>query len=268
MSNFKMILNFFLCLVIIISLGFMAISLQKTDEVNSSVDELRDVAESIVLSETPKVESSTNNYNEGEGESSSSLIFDDPDFHKSYDFNALKDVNPDIIGWINIPGTNIDYPILKAGEGKDDRYYLRRTYEGKSNSHGSIFIEKNTDSAMKDDISLIYGHNMKDGTMFAGLHKYRDMAFLKENNHLYIYTPGQAMKYEIFACLERDDGYITDDYPDVEKMLTYVSKDARNFVTEVDISRGRIIALSTCGASGRRILVFAVEQKKLDFSAI
>lgn len=109
---------------------------------------------------------------------------------------------------------------------------------------------------------------MKDGTMFAGLHKYLDMDYLRGNNRIYIYIPGQAIKYEIFACMERDDGYITYDYPDVEKMLTYVSKDARNFVTEVDISRGRIIALSTCGASGRRILVFAVEQKGLDFSTI
>lgn len=265
MSNLKMILGFFLCLVIIISLGFMVISLQKTDEVNSSVDELRDIAENFILPELPNNEDTGKKLNEGEGESSSSLIFDDADLHKSYDFNALEGVNSDIIGWINIPGTSIDYPILKAGEGKDDRYYLKRTFEGKSNSHGSIFIEKNTDSALKDDISLIYGHNMRDGTMFAGLHKYLNMDYLEANKRIYIYTPGQSMQYEIFACMEREDTYITDDYPDVEKMLSYVSKGARNFDKTVDISEGRILALSTCGASGRRILVFAVEQKRLDF---
>ena len=92
------------------------------------------------------------------------------------DFEELQKINPDVYAWIQIPGTNINYPILQSVTEADD-YYLNTTIDGKTGYPGSIYTEKYNSTSFTDPVTVIYGHNMKEGTMFADLHKYTDKTF-------------------------------------------------------------------------------------------
>lgn len=115
------------------------------------------------------------------------------------DFDALAEINTDIIGWILIPGTNVNYPLLK---GSDNDEYLRRAFNGVSSRMGSIFMDYRCASDFNDRHTIIYGHNMRNSTMFSRLLRYRDQTFYENHRYFYIYTPDGYMKYEIFSAYE------------------------------------------------------------------
>jgi len=106
---------------------------------------------------------------------------------RKIDFAALLEINPDIIAWIYIPGTDIDYPVFCAPEGMDEDHYLRRDIKGRYNSHGGIYVRR-SEIAEDGSIKIIYGHNMRDGTMFASLTN-------TEIGELFLYTPTDERRY-------------------------------------------------------------------------
>ncbi len=109
------------------------------------------------------------------------------------DWNELKKVNPDVVGWIRIPGTVVDYPIVK---GKTNDTYIHTTFEGKSpSSAGAIFLDYRNSGRLDDYVSVIYGHNMKNGSMFSGLKKYLKEDYRNENKYIEIYTPQWSKVY-------------------------------------------------------------------------
>lgn len=112
------------------------------------------------------------------------------------DLNALRQVNGDVLGWIHIPGTKIDYPIL---QGADNEYYLKRTWKGHRNHVGSIFLETQNSRDFTDWNTIIYGHNMSDGSMFGGLEKYRKQDYWEKHPYIYIVTEAGVLRYEIFS---------------------------------------------------------------------
>ena len=120
---------------------------------------------------------------------------DDPMFRK-IDFAAAQAANPDVYAWIWIPGTNIDYPILQS-ESEDDAYYLNHTIEKKEGLPGTIYTEKYNAKDFTSPVTVVYGHNMKNGSMFADLHKFEDKAFFDANPYVYIYLPDRTIKYRI-----------------------------------------------------------------------
>ena len=93
------------------------------------------------------------------------------------DFKALKKINPDIVAWIRIPDTSIDYPVV---QGNDDSYYLTHTFKKTEHVAGAIFLDSDNNADFSDDKNIIYGHNMKDGSMFRGLRNFLGDKFLKE----------------------------------------------------------------------------------------
>ena len=103
------------------------------------------------------------------------------------DFKALKKINPDIVAWIRIPDTSIDYPVV---QGNDDSYYLTHTFKKAEHVAGAIFLDSDNNADFSDDKNIIYGHNMKDGSMFQGLHKYENEQYLETHNKVYclLYT--------------------------------------------------------------------------------
>jgi len=106
------------------------------------------------------------------------------------DWDALRAINPDIVGWIVVPGTDICYPIV---QGTDNAWYLGYTFSEERNASGAIFLDSRNDSRFSDGHSLIYGHNMRDGSMFAQLHGFTGDRFE-------IHTPDeQVLEYEVFA---------------------------------------------------------------------
>lgn len=113
------------------------------------------------------------------------------------DFDKLKKINPDAVGWIWIEKLGISYPIV---QGKDNDYYLSHTFYREENKCGSIFVEVNNHGDFRDQNTFVYGHNMRDGSMFAKLNQYRDEEIFKENPEFYIYTPEGVKRYQIFSC--------------------------------------------------------------------
>lgn len=111
------------------------------------------------------------------------------------DWEKLKQINPDIIGWIKIENTNINYPILKDN---DSLKYLKHTYEGIYNKNGSIFTLN--DNPFEEKITTIHGHNMRNGLMFSELSKYMSERFLKEHSNFMIFTEKQNYKATIISC--------------------------------------------------------------------
>ena len=182
------------------------------------------------------------------------------------DFEGLTAKYPDIYAWIYIPGTNVNYPILQR-EG-DNGYYLNHTYEGKSRAEGAIYTENYNEKDFSDPNTLIYGHNMKNGSMFQTLHKYKNKQFFEENSDIYIYQEGRILRYKIFAAyvydsrhilksFDFDDEYIYGIY--LNSVLT--KKDmSSNIDTSVSVTtEDKIITLSTCNNNdAQRYLVQAV----------
>lgn len=119
--------------------------------------------------------------------------------NKKIDWQALRKKNKDIYAWLYIPDTNIDYPILQHET--DNNYYIDHNLDGSKGYPGCITtqVEYNSRDFM-DANTCIYGHNMKNGSMFQNLHKFEDSLFFKENEFAYIFTPQTTYVYQIFAA--------------------------------------------------------------------
>lgn len=128
-------------------------------------------------------------------------------------FAEIQDKNPDVCAWIQIPGIDIiDYPILQSSVEADDNYYLDHDINGSQKRAGSIYIQKLNHDDFADPNTLIYGHNMLNGTMFGQLKKFRNRAFFEEHRTIFVYTPGQILEYEIISAFVYDDRHILNSF--------------------------------------------------------
>ena len=130
----------------------------------------------------------------------------------SVDFEKLLEMNSDVVGWIRFDEpSEINYPVV---QGRDNEEYLKRTFEANTNKLGTLFVDVNNPGDFSGRNTFIYGHNMKNGSMFAQLLKYKDDSFYKEHPYFYIYTPdGKVRTYEIFSAgvvKDTSDSYIMD----------------------------------------------------------
>ena len=168
------------------------------------------------------------------------------------DFEFLKGENADIIGWIQVDGTKIDYPILY--DTTYNLYYLNHNYKGTSTAFGSIFVLGENGSDFTDFNTVVYGHNMLDGSMFAQLHKFRKKDFFDTNGQIIVYTPDRKLTYQVFAAYRRDNLNIilNNDFSTEELQAEYIASiyeqtAVANFNPEYKVtSEDRILTLSTC----------------------
>lgn len=109
----------------------------------------------------------------------------------------LQKVNSDIVGWVEVEGTNINYPVL---QGSDNEFYMSHNYEKKESVYGSVFLDKDYDWNMESNNLLIYGHNMQDGSMFHDLLNYADEQYYNEHPKIRFTTPEEDMEYEIISA--------------------------------------------------------------------
>ena len=112
------------------------------------------------------------------------------------DFDELKKINDDCVAWIYIEDTDINYPIV---QGSDNSYYLKHLIDGKWNSSGSIFMDSRVSADISDRHSIIYGHHMKNGTMFSGLTKYKEQEYFDAHPEGWLITPEGTYRIEFFA---------------------------------------------------------------------
>lgn len=184
---------------------------------------------------------------------------------RKIDFASMQaDVNEDIYAWVYVPGTKVDYPILQRSGNND--FYLDHDLNGKKASCGSIYTENYNKKDFNDNHTVVYGHNMKNGSMFKSLRNYDDKDFFEENKYIYVYTESDTRVYEIFGAYEYTDehlllNYKTDNAGGFQKYLDMVKKQpdaSGHFNRELTVnSSDKIITLSTCisGKDGSRYLV-------------
>lgn len=184
------------------------------------------------------------------------------------DFNGLQEMNPDIYAWLYVPDTAINYPVVQRAGDAD--YYLRRDLEGNNSTAGTLYTQYYNHKDWLDNLTVIYGHNMRDGSMFANLHYFEDSQFFKEHPYVYIYTPEYTLVYEVFAAHEFSDVHLLLSYtmndPDtfalyLEQVLSMdgihdnINQDAK--VTADD----RVLTLSTCMESSSSDYRYLVQAK-------
>jgi len=199
----------------------------------------------------------------------------DPALLASYvcpiDFEALQKQNKDIYAWLEIPGTDISYPVLQHS--KDDSYYLNHGESGKYDERGALFTEKTYNGTdFEDPVTAIYGHRIKSGKFFGKLQQLYTDDFEKYRE-LVIYTPEQEIHYQVFAAVafsNRHILYYYDRFQDSRMMADFV-KDlnaVRSIGSYVDKSveienTDQLLVLSTC-LQGDRTCRFLVVGKKID----
>ncbi len=115
------------------------------------------------------------------------------------DFTSLHAINEDVIGWIRLGALDLSYPVV---QGADNDYYLHRTFERKDNFAGSIFLNCTNSKFFTDQNSIVYGHNMKNGSMFGTLKKFHEQEIYDGNPYFWIFTPTLIYQYKIFSARE------------------------------------------------------------------
>lgn len=160
---------------------------------------------------------------------------------KKIDWDKLIAINQDIIGWIEIPNTNINYPILKD----KNLYYLNHNFERQANNNGSIFI-RNEDLFENQEIT-IYGHNMKNGTMFSELGEYIEEDFFENNSKIYIYTKNNTYEGNIFAVYSKGVNEETEAIKNLNlnQRVEYY-KNSSVHSSEIENNIKKIVKLTTC----------------------
>lgn len=170
------------------------------------------------------------------------------------DFKALKETGPEIYAWIYIPDTQINYPIVQH-DGDND-YYLHRNEAGAYFSGGCIYSENYNNKKFTDRMTVIYGHNMRAGNMFAGLNDFADAKFFEEHRYIYVFLPDRELVYEIFAAYPHSNEHLLinhdfndkDDYEQFFEDALNTKSVQANFLEGVkpEYKKDRVITLSTC----------------------
>ena len=183
------------------------------------------------------------------------------------DWEGMWEINEDVYAWITVPGTVIDYPILQHAT--DNTYYLNYNIDGSYGYPGCIYTENMNAKDFTDNNTVIYGHNMKNGSMFAGLHQYEDGNFFMEHPQVLIYTPEKEFEYTIFAAYIYDDRHLmySFDFANEDVYASYLDtvlniRDlSANIRDDVTVTKDdNIITLVTCMSNqpDKRLLVQAV----------
>lgn len=176
------------------------------------------------------------------------------------DTEKLKEMNADFRGWLYIPALSVSYPVV---QGEDNDYYLKRSFEGEKLNAGSIFMDSGASADWSDRNTFVFGHNMRDGSMF-GTFKLllKDAGICAENPYFYIYTEDTVYTYEIFSIYKTksdSERYMT--FSSDETYDAYVEWALENSVYESQAAltgRPNIVSLSTCYGSvgsSRRVLI-------------
>lgn len=175
---------------------------------------------------------------------------DDPNMEAMAQINlaALREVNEDVVGWIMIPDTRIQYPIM---QGEDNDFYLKHTWEGEENFAGSVFMEYRNTPDFTDYNTILYAHNMTNGSMFADLKRYSTQQFWAKHPYVYLVSDAGVYRYEVFSSYKADiDGSTYGLSFQQEKTRTNFLLDAlknsRIDMAVIPEMQDRVLTLSTC----------------------
>lgn len=173
--------------------------------------------------------------------------------YRNIDFAGLQQINPEIVGWIYVPGTQIDYPICL---GSDNNYYLTHSFRRSQNALGAIFAPAETSDDLGDAHTILYGHNMRSGKMFGELSNYESSEFRDRYPYVYIYTPDQSYTCTVYAAYRTryDSAVYTIGYETgTEVFREWINDTVEHAAYDCGIAptgQEQIFTLSTCVDSG------------------
>lgn len=226
--------------VLLICLGLFAIILGgyiykvKSDTYNETVENYKEVQEEVADVVVPEE------------------TIDKPKEEKVEDykttFKSMKERNSDYVGWINIPGTNVNYPVV---QGKDNDFYLTHNFDKQEDIGGGVFVSYNVSSPFLGRNTVIHSHHMKNGTMFGTLKKYKNEQFLKQNPYVYITTETGQYKYQIFSVFVEEANKSTyavdfEDNLEFHKFARDLKSKSAYETNVAVVQTDKIIMLSTC----------------------
>lgn len=243
--------------LIITALVLLIPPLLDRKQANDTYEELKET--NVIVEESVSIKEQEGEKGEETGENNKdSWWYEDVEI----DIAGLQEINEDIMGWIRFDSIEIiSYPVLYSG---DDEAYLKTDIYGNKSSAGCIFIEGANSPDLLDCHTIIYGHNMKNGSMFGSLKKYKEESFYEENQYFTIYLRDTAYRYQIFAYRDVPDyhsvytvGFLPDEtfQQFVNEMRAGSYKD-----TGIEVSKeDQVVTLSTCSAARERFVIHAVK---------
>lgn len=182
------------------------------------------------------------------------VLADEPDIN-SIDFNELQKINEEIYAWIYVPNTNVDYPVAQAFLSGDDYYYLEHNIYREYQFSGTIYSEYQNKRTFQDPVTVLYGHNMINGTMFQSLHNFENKEFFDKNNTMFVFTKDKLITYLIYSCFDYDDRHILNSFhmekPD--EFMDFVNDTLKPHSIVYNVRSGvnikdtdKLLVLSTC----------------------
>lgn len=163
-------------------------------------------------------------------------------------FTQLREINSDIVGWIRIENSGIDYPVVQSN---DNDFYLNHNVEKQASARGSIFMDYRNDHVNKDIHTVIYGHHMKDGSMFGELSKYKDADYYHTHNSITFESLEEETKWEVFSVYiySPNDQFFEYEFADEQQYATYLDKiiEKSMYSTGVEVTTDdQLLTLVTC----------------------
>lgn len=237
-----------LCGLLALGSGFLMV--RDLNQYSESAGAYKDIASHVELPEQAETPEEDNTETEPAGEDPSVVL-------PTVDFEALRETGPDIIGWLTLPDTAINYPVTQAD---DNEYYLHHLYDGTYNKTGCLFADYENQEDFSDRNTIIYGHNMRDGSMFAALNEYDGQSYFDGHPQMYLVTPGGGYVVEIFTAFVAKPSESGSDtspwrlsFKDDGAYTTWLSEMAGRSVIETDVtvtSSDKVLTLSTCTPGG------------------
>lgn len=223
-------------LLLVLLLAILSFGLYKINQIKKELDNAEKIKEKLIeLVEIPEVPS------------------EEPSFEVNFD--ELKKINSDVIGWIVIEGTQVNYPIV---QGNNNNYYLNHSYDKKWNSLGSIFADYQSSNNFSNYNTFIYGHHTKNGSMFGELYKYMNEEFYESHKFFNLYTPNGNYLAKVFSAYvdsTKSDSY-NQSFSSVKEFEEYINlvKGKSNYDTEIeiDVAKDKIITLYSCSHESNR----------------
>ncbi|MCL2046009.1 MAG: class B sortase [Oscillospiraceae bacterium] len=163
------------------------------------------------------------------------------------DFEMLVSINEDAVAWLYSPDTVIDYPVMRAD---DYEYYLNHLADGTVNANGSLFIDYNNAHDFSEELTVIYGHHMKSGSMFGSIVGYKEQAYFDKHPFMYLYTQNESYRIDLlYGRLVSASEWIEHGFmhaSNIEDLLSFSAAQS-TFSSDASYEKGdRIIILSTC----------------------
>lgn len=278
-EKIKKFLTIVFLIVFIVSITYIISYFYTGYKDKKDLKELKDIMKVQELKNLETTEVTNQNDNElNSNENNSELIMDANNINQekniSSNFEELKKVNEDIVAWVRIDDTDIDYPILQA---KDNDYYLDRNYKKEYSRNGSIFLDYRYDFSKDNQVFLVYGHNNNDKMMFNELLKYEKEDFFEKHKKIELITEDESSLYNIISIFKsevysKDETNIFKYYNFIDlsnqEVFNYYVKNIRDmsvYKSDENIEYGdELLVLSTCEYSKQngRFVVVAVKENK------